>query len=771
MYYKKACISIFVIFLFCTTAIIQANQQDSKELELPSYIVRVPYEYKNHLESLLLTDIATIIPEESIDIIISNDDIYLLENLQIPYDIIPELQYNPIVASSYHTFSEIEEELQNVSTQYPSITSLFSIGTSYENREIWCLEISDNPGVDESEPEVLFMGLHHAREWPTVEICLHIANNLTKGYDIDPTITSLIENRRIWIVPCVNPDGYYYDHDEYNGVKWWRKNRHFLPEFDEYGIDLNRNYGGSSNGNPCGMWGSHGMSHTASNDLYCGSHPFSELETQAIQRFVMNHSICAAISWHTYGELVMWPWGYTNGEQAPDNNYLSTVGQEIATRITNQDKNGYYTPKQASGLYPTTGDTIDWMYGYSHYVLGQPILCYTIEACTSFHPSQEVLPQVCQENYDGALYLLMEAENISDVSPRVLPPTITEITVKSSQEYMIHWKQNNPEANAEQYQLDTLTDFYLNTDDSSLSTECWDLTGFIVDTSTGHSLSNSYYSQNRNVIVSSMTSKYPIPIKAGMNLSFWCQYNIKPNQDNAFVEISTDGRYYRVLDSFSGTNNEFTYKEYALQEFEGQSLYIRFRYISDSTYGKYGFYVDDIYPVALFNTIITESDQINGLEYTIIHSDDIVCYHRVRGYNQAFGWGDFSSIHAYNNSPSPPQITGPSSGTFNESYTYVLQTVDPEQDKVYYYVDWGDGQTTDWIGPYDADDPIAINHSWDESGRYTIKAQAKDIYGKISGWSTIQVNMPKSRMLFSIQTLIERFLAHHPSFSFLFSVI
>jgi len=766
----KFFISLFIIFLFCTSAIIQADQYNFDEEQRASIIVRIPYEYINQLGFLMDTDIAAIMPDEYIDILLSNGDLHLLNNLNIPYAIIPELQYNPISASAYHTFSGIEEELQNISTEYASITSLFSIGKSYENRDIWCLEVSDNPGIDESEPEVLFMGLHHAREWPTVEICLHIANNLTKGYENDPTITSLINNRRIWIVPCVNPDGYFYDHDTYNGVKWWRKNRHYLTEFNEYGIDLNRNYGGSSNGNPQGMWGSLGMSHTASNDLYCGSQPFSELETQAIQRFFMNHSICAAISWHTYGELVMWSWGYTGAEQAPEHNYLSSVGQEIAARMSNQEKTGQYTPKQASGLYPTTGDTIDWMYGYSHYVLGQPILCYTIEACTSFHPNQAVLPQVCQENYDGAMYLLMEAENISQISPRVLPPSITGISGESNQEYTLFWEQHNPEANAERYQLDTLSDFYLNIDDSSLSNDCWELTGFVVDTSTGHSSDDSYYSQNRNVAVSSMTSKYPVPIKAGMNLSFWCKYNIKPNLDKAFVEISTDGRYYSVLDSYTGVSNEFMFKEYSLQNYEGQSLFIRFRYISDSSYGLYGFYVDDISPVSLFESVITESDQITDAEYTITRTNDEICYHRVRGYNQAFGWGDFSMIYAYNNSPSPPQISGPSDGTANETYTYLLQTVDPEDDQVYFYVDWGDGQTTEWIGPYYADEEISLNHSWDESGRYTIKAQAKDINGQLSGWATLQVNMPKSRMLFTIQTIVERFFSQHPFFSFLFFI-
>jgi len=72
---------------------------------------------------------------------------------------------------SYRSLAEMENILQNIANNYPNITSLYSIGTTYQGRDIWCLEISDNPGVDEGEPGVFYMGLHHAREWPTVEIC------------------------------------------------------------------------------------------------------------------------------------------------------------------------------------------------------------------------------------------------------------------------------------------------------------------------------------------------------------------------------------------------------------------------------------------------------------------------------------------------------------------------------------------------------------------------------------------------------------------------
>jgi len=72
---------------------------------------------------------------------------------------------------------------------------------------------------------------------------------------------------------------------------------------------------------------------------------------------------------------------------------------------------GTYTPEQSATLYPTTGDSDDWIYGYAHYVLGRPTFAYYHRRpCTSFYPSASYLDQICREkNYDGGFYLLQEA--------------------------------------------------------------------------------------------------------------------------------------------------------------------------------------------------------------------------------------------------------------------------------------------------------------------------------------------------------------------------
>jgi len=552
--------------------------------------------------------------------------------------------YHAAMMGSYHTFAQVEDIMEGIADNHSDIVNLFSIGTSYEGRSQWCLEISDNPGEDEGEPEVLFMGLHHAREWPTVEICLRIANNLTDGYGVNSTITDFVENRRIWIIPCVNPDGYYYCHDLGND---WRKNRHYFTQYGTYGVDLNRNYFGSSNSEIKGAWGSIGsgsVTHSSDGETYCGPGPTSELEIQAVSNFIVGHEISALISWHTYQEELYWPWGYTSST-TPDATYMGAVGTGIAQRITRQSGSGTYTPKQAYGLYPTTGDTIDSIYGYSHYVLGRTTFAYTIESCADFHPSAGYLDQICKENNDGALYLLQEAQNIRDtVIPRVMPPILDELPNDSDGNYRVSWQEQNQVADPDYFQLDELSGLAVGTDDAESGSGAWTLDGFALSTTKYHSGSHSYKSRYLDSDTSAMTTTSPIPITNGMTLSFWCWYNAENNYDKAFAEVSTDGRYYEILDTFTGTSSNWLYKEYDLSNYSGESLFIRFRYTTDQGTLQEGFYVDDIAPVADFDTVTTLSSSITNDYFDITGKANGTYYYRVKGHNSARGWCDFSTL-------------------------------------------------------------------------------------------------------------------------------
>ncbi len=548
------------------------------------------------------------------------------------------------LAADYHTFPEMVSELQSIASSYPAITDLTVIGQSYQGEDIYCLEVSDNPGVDEGEVEVLFIGLHHAREWPSLEICLHVCNEMTSGYGSDPDITDMVDNRRLFVVPCMNPDGYIYCHDQGHD---WRKNRHYFSQYGTWGVDLNRNYGGSSNGAPTGDWGdisSGGTTHYPDYETYCGPSAISEPETQAICDFIKARSITAGITWHTYSELVLWPWGYSGSQQTPDNALLASIGQNMASRISKQS-GGTYTPYQSSGLYPTTGDTTDWAYGHSFYVEGKNTFFYTIEACNQFHPNYNQMQQVMEENFDGAFYLLQQAETIrTNTTPWPLPPAIDAPATDDDGDFYVDWTEINPAAGVDYFQLDELSDLVIVTEDVESGSSLWDLSNFSVSTSRSYSATHSFKSHNSNNRTGTATTKYPLPVSTGDTLTFWTWYDIESNWDHGIVEVSVDGKKWDDLALFTGSSSGWKEKNYSLDAYAGQSILIRFTYTTDANTLEEGFYVDDIEFVPDFGTVTTLSSSIYGHSYHVTGKPDGDYYYRVKGHSPVHGWADFSVL-------------------------------------------------------------------------------------------------------------------------------
>jgi len=592
-----------------------------------------------------LDDVGTVDPGRSLDLAVTAAQRRKLSAAKVPFEVIVEdiAAAKDGVRASYQSFPELETDLVNMALNYPAITHLTSLGLSWEGRDIWCIEISDNPGVDEGEVGVVYMGLHHAREWPSMAVAYDIADRLTSNYGSDPTITNLVNNHRIWVVPCVNPDGYVWDHDEGHD---WRQNRHPYP--GGIGVDLNRNYGGSTNGDQDGGWGSIGsgsQTHQQGYSTYVGPLPFSEPETQVIRDFFNARDMTIAITYHTYSELVLWPWSYDGSEQTDDNALMVSIGQGMAGQITKQSGSGTYTPQQASSLYPTTGDTTEWAYGYRYYELGKNTLAYTVEIGASFHPSSSLLQQILDENWDGALYILQQAASAeSQMTPFVLPPILTTPIVDGDGEYTVSWEQSNPGAGADLYELQELAGLFRLTDDVESGTGNWNVEGFATSSARSHSGSQSFKSPPGDKVIAAMTTTDPLPVETGDELSFWTWYDIETEWDMAFVEVSIDGRMYDILDKFTGSSGGWTEKTYSLDAYEGRSIYLRFRYTTDSNTLEEGFYVDDIYPVASWSTITTLSSDITETSYPITGRSDGDYYYRVRGSSPTRGFGEFCDL-------------------------------------------------------------------------------------------------------------------------------
>jgi len=296
----------------------------------------------------------------------------------------------------YHSYDEIKNELLQLELLNPQIAKVYDIGDSWEksqgmaDRDIWAIKISDNVSQKEGEAEILFIGCHHAREWISVEVPFYLAKYLVENYDTDPLVKSYVDNGEIWIVPMLNPDGHQHSMDV---DRWWRKNRRNNGG-GYYGVDLNRNYSY--------MWGGPGSSGNPWSDTYRGPAPFSEPETQAIQNLAVNHNFQAVMSYHSYGQLVLYPWSYTSAP-APDKERLSHLAETMADLI--YDINGkVYSPQQAAQLYLASGTTDDWFYGELD------VFGFTIELRPKGFPyfelpEAEIIP-TWEENKPAALFLI-----------------------------------------------------------------------------------------------------------------------------------------------------------------------------------------------------------------------------------------------------------------------------------------------------------------------------------------------------------------------------
>jgi carboxypeptidase T len=311
----------------------------------------------------------------------------------------------PPADSAYHDYAEMVAELNQAAFDHPAIFSLFSLGLSYEGRTVWAGKISDNVGTDEAEPEVLFTHHQHAREHLTVEMALYTLKMLTDEYGTDPQITSLVDSREIWIVFDMNPDGGEYDIAT-GAYAAWRKNRQPNAGSSAIGTDLNRNWGYK--------WGCcGGSSGTPSSETYRGAAPFSAPETAVVRDFVASRvvggvqQITAHLDVHTYGELVMWPYGYTLTDvpadmTQDDHDVFVTIGQAMAA------SNGY-TPQQASDLYISDGGIKDDLYG-AHRIFSLSFEMYPVTSAQGgFYPPDEVIPAETARNRAAVLYLLEQA--------------------------------------------------------------------------------------------------------------------------------------------------------------------------------------------------------------------------------------------------------------------------------------------------------------------------------------------------------------------------
>ncbi|MEO6670702.1 MAG: M14 family zinc carboxypeptidase [Ferruginibacter sp.] len=213
----------------------------------------------------------------------------------------------------YFKYSEMLSEMDALAAAYPSLVTVYSIGNSANGIAIKGVKISHSAAA-ENKPEVLYTGLQHAREAIGGTSLIFFMEYLAENYSSDNRVKELLDNRQIYVIPCLNPDGYSFNYGgssssyPVTGGGLWRKSRRNTGGGSaNIGVDLNRNYS-IDWGNCAGATSSCGSSNKT-DDTYYGPAAFSEPETQALRDFVYTKHFVNAIDQHCYGPYYSLPYG------------------------------------------------------------------------------------------------------------------------------------------------------------------------------------------------------------------------------------------------------------------------------------------------------------------------------------------------------------------------------------------------------------------------------------------------------------------------------
>jgi hypothetical protein len=273
------------------------------------------------------------------------------------------------VENAWPTFDEYVTRMQALETAHPDIVSMVSIGQSVQGRDLWCMEITDHPGLDEFEPEFKYTANHHGDETTGIEMIMRLAELLANSYGSDPLLTDMVDTMEIWLCPIYNPDGYVN-----------------ISRFNAHGVDLNRDF-------PDRI--------TDPIDDPAGREP----ETQAFMIFGYNHRFSMGANYHGGAQVLNYPWDSINApEYAPDDQLFFDFGLGYTSR------NSYlWTGGWPNGMtrgwewYIIRGGMQDWAYYWrgEHHV--------TLEISNTKRLPFEQMDAYWDENREAMLWWMQRA--------------------------------------------------------------------------------------------------------------------------------------------------------------------------------------------------------------------------------------------------------------------------------------------------------------------------------------------------------------------------
>ncbi len=322
---------ISITSLFIILAVISSADAGKARIDQKESLISVVVDDESGLQELYsLSLVITGREGKRVNIRAIETEMQLLRDLGFDFEVIIDdirafnrQRYEQLVKTQQiRTWEQKKTLMYQLASDYPDIVRLYVVGSSVQGRELIVLKITDNPDIEEAEPEVRIVGQHHGDEYFSGEIALDMAIYICENYGSSPLITSLVDSREIWIQPVVNPDGHVAG-----------------TRYNSRSVDLNRNYGY--------MW--------VSSSTH-GSSQFSEPETVALRDYSVVNNFVLSLSFHGDASYINYVYNYTP---------VNTPDEAAIVYLSNgyHDRGNGYTVINGYDWYETHGDTNDWSYG------------------------------------------------------------------------------------------------------------------------------------------------------------------------------------------------------------------------------------------------------------------------------------------------------------------------------------------------------------------------------------------------------------------------
>jgi hypothetical protein len=669
------------------TTTIQFSEHFSKYIS----IVQIPLSQKDDLGKLIENNIDIFdFKDLKVKAYVTNSEIkWLYQNGFNPiilYKTVEEMIkkiYSEEQLLEFHNYATMTDELEEIADNYPDISELYNLGSSVLGRTIWGLKITNNPDIEENEPEVRICGAHHGNEFMSVELPLLLAWYLVENYETDEYIEDLVNNREIWIIPMVNPDG-----------------REASSRYNANGVDLNRDYGY--------LWNGEGNSPS----------PYSQPETQVIREHALDNNFVLSLSYHTTAAYVNYIWNYKE-DPTPDDDVVVELSEQYAT-------SSGYTAIRGYNWYQTRGDTNDFSYGC------RGDLDWTIETENSnieatwdknrvamldvIEAADMGLSGIVTDDYteepinatiwvEEAYWPCFTDPKVGDYH-RLLPPGT----------YKVHFQANGYKE--EIHTIEIPESFAPTKFNVTLIPE----NNFFAHQVTSCIFYDPYsYPNNFQNNPTEGISALGYPDEICVSLG---------EGGNIVLDMGIEGEIIDLEDEsdfkiFEGGSTDDSYEVYVSSNWNGPWTFMGL------VEGTSEFDLNDVYlESAQFIKIIDDDDGDPYENNPGVDIDAIQC---------------LKTPITPSEPPTKPLIEGPSEGRTYIEYDFTFLSTDPEGKQLFYFIEWGDGNNSGWIGPYSSGETITESHTWEDIGYFEIIAKARDIDNAESAWSTphiLQIDTP-----------------------------